>query len=85
MADLQFLSMISYSFSTQMLIYIPAFESIWPGVMTMVVLKKTSSLLLADGVKPEGVTLCDCARLAIAAMSIVEVKSMLILVELSVV
>jgi hypothetical protein len=42
----------------------------------MVVLKKTSSLLLADGVNPEGVTLCARARLAIAAMSIDEVKSM---------
>ena len=45
----------------------------------MVVLKKTSSLLLAEGVNPEGVTLCACARLAIAAMSIDEVKSIVIL------
>lgn len=62
-----------------MLIYIPAFESIWPGVITIVVLKKISSLLLADGVKPEGVTLCACTRLATAAMSMDEAKSMLLL------
>lgn len=56
--------------------YIPVFESICPGVMTIVVLKKTSSLLLADGVKPEGVTLCACARLAIAAIRRDDAKSM---------
>lgn len=43
----------------------------------MVELKKTSSLLLADGVKLWGVTLCACAKLARAAMSTDEVKSML--------
>lgn len=41
-------------------IRLPDFERTWPGVMTMVELKKTPSLLLADGVKPEGVTFCAC-------------------------
>lgn len=62
---------------------IPAFESIWPGVITIVVLKKTSSLLLADGVKPEGVTLCARARLAKAAMSMEDVKCMSMLARRS--
>lgn len=65
------------------IIYIPAFESIWPGVITIVVLKNKSSLLLADGENPEGVTLCACARLAMAAMSIDEAKSIVFLARCS--
>jgi hypothetical protein len=37
-------------------INILAFESSSPGVLTVVVLKTTSSLVLAEGVKPLGVT-----------------------------
>lgn len=42
--------------------YSPAFERTSPGVLIIVELKKTSNLLLAEGVKPDGVTLCACAR-----------------------
>jgi hypothetical protein len=42
--------------------------------MTIVELKKTSNLLLAEGVKPEGVTLCACATPARAATSNDEAK-----------
>src|SRR5690242_8641844 len=40
----------------------PAFARTSPGVLTIVELKKTSSWLLAEGVKPDGVTLCAWAR-----------------------
>ena len=44
--------------------------------MTIVELKITSSLLLAEGVKPEGVLLCACARPASAATNNAELKYM---------
>jgi hypothetical protein len=42
--------------------------------MTIVELKKTSNLLLAEGVNPEGVTLWACARQAKAATTNGDVK-----------
>jgi hypothetical protein len=48
----------------------------WPGVMTIVELKKTSSLVFAAGAKPEGVTLCACAKATNAAATSDEEKYM---------
>jgi hypothetical protein len=48
-----------------------------PGVMTIVELKNTSSLVFAAGAKPEGVTLCACAIATSAAATNDEEKYMM--------
>ena len=67
MVDLLFLQLVRCGDPIVSETCLPAFERIWPGVMTIVELKNTSSLLLAEGVKPAGVTLCACAKPARAA------------------
>lgn len=50
-----------------------AFESNSPGVFTDVVLKRTSSFVFTEGVKPFGVCACAMAHDANAATTIEEV------------
>jgi urease accessory protein UreH len=51
-----------------------AFERSSPGVFTEVELKKTSSLVLTEGVKPRGVCACAMAQPANAATANDEVE-----------
>jgi hypothetical protein len=56
---------------------LPALVMSCPGVMTIVELKKTSSLAFAAGAKPEGTTFCACAKATNAAATNEEEKYIL--------